>query len=215
MVERFKSLMKQLQANIRLFKKIQKRRARNWIERSPDRRTKVSTFHKITHLFLFNLILWGVTVHGYQTLFPGEITMVNPALAVGIISQTEAVSVTVTNAENPVEAGSVTHLIHSKFPEDPEVLEAIFKAESNLVTDAMGWNCLYNGKSQACKPEDRHKAWSVDCGLAQINVPGRVCPEELFDPEHNLKVARKLYDSKTSLKHWSAYKNESFKKFLE
>jgi hypothetical protein len=74
-----------------------------------------------------------------------------------------------------------------------ETMFRISKPESGHTDTSMGWNCHYqvNGKtvSKACKPEDRLKAWSVDCGFWQINVKGQVCPQELFDRYTNLKHA--------------------------
>lgn len=112
--------------------------------------------------------------------------------------------------------GSTSHveeLIKEKFQDDSEVVSAVFKAESGHRADAMGWNCYYNGVSKACLPQDRDKAWSVDCGVAQINVIGKTCPEELFDPENNLNVAKKMYESR-GLSPWVAWVSGAFKKHL-
>lgn len=117
-------------------------------------------------------------------------------------------------AESPSE---VVRMIEEKFPEEKKLITAVFKAESGHNPKSMGWNCRYteNGKtvSKACKPEDRHKAWSVDCGVAQINTIGQTCPEELFEVEHNLTVAKKMYDTR-GLNPWMAYLNGSYKKHL-
>lgn len=107
----------------------------------------------------------------------------------------------------------VQELIKEKFQDDSEVVSAVFKAESGHRSDAMGWNCYYNGQSKACLPQDRNQAWSVDCGVAQINVIGKVCPEELFDPENNLNVAKKMYESR-GLSPWVAWVSGAFKKHL-
>lgn len=116
-------------------------------------------------------------------------------------------------AEDGIAVNSISQMIAEKFPENTEIVTAVFKAESGHRADAMGWNCYYNGRSQACLPQDRSKAWSVDCGVAQINHIGKDCPEELFDPEHNLTVAKKMYDSR-GLTPWYAYLNGAFKKFM-
>ena len=118
------------------------------------------------------------------------------------------------------------HGIESKvrktFYEDPNTGYATMMGESGGNPRAMGWNCEYwatdkNGKpykySAACKPEDRGKAWSVDCGLMQINHIGKICPEELFDVDHNLIVGRGIYD-RGGWNRWWAYKSGTFKKFL-
>jgi len=113
-----------------------------------------------------------------------------------------------------VSTETIEEKIARAFPEQKELVTAVFKAESGLRTDAIGWNCYYNGKSKACLEQDRDKAWSVDCGIAQINVKGKSCPKELFNPEHNLELARKKYDTKQGLNHWYAYINQTFIKYL-
>ncbi len=108
----------------------------------------------------------------------------------------------------------VVKMIEEKFPENPKVVTAVFKAESGLNPKSMNWNCYYNGRSKSCLPQDRNKAWSVDCGLAQINRIGKDCPKELFDIENNLAEARKKFDTKQGLNHWYAFKDKLHLKFL-
>lgn len=92
-------------------------------------------------------------------------------------------------------------------------------AESRLNPKAKNWNCWYTdetGKkySTNCRVEDRHKAWSVDCGVAQINTKGKECPPELYDPIHNLSVASEKLETQ-GLRAWSVYNNGIYKRFLE
>lgn len=72
----------------------------------------------------------------------------------------------------------------------------IAKNESGYRKNAVGYNCIYDGKSQACKKEDRNLAWSVDCGVMQINVKGTVCPQELFNPFKNIDKAYSMYEKR-------------------
>lgn len=119
-----------------------------------------------------------------------------------------------TEAKNHVSPpGEVENKILAYFKDDYQTAKAVFTAESKLDQYAQGWNCRYNGKSAACKPEDRGNAWSVDCGLAQINVAGKTCPKELFDIDENLKVARKKYDAR-KWQPWCAYSNGSYLAYL-
>lgn len=116
------------------------------------------------------------------------------------------------------ERTGVEAVIADTFPEEPDTMIAIAKAESGLNVKAMGWNCRYTRKdgtmySTACVPGDRGKAWSVDCGLMQINTPGKVCPSELFDVEHNLSIARKKYE-RQGKDAWVAHWTNSYKKYL-
>jgi hypothetical protein len=76
--------------------------------------------------------------------------------------------------------------------QDPEFV-LIFTAESGLKADAKNWNCYYNGVSKACRAEDRDQAWSVDCGIAQLNFSGQECPAQSFDPIWNVDRAKEKF----------------------
>lgn len=130
---------------------------------------------------------------------------------------------TITKKSNVVLAqetpSKIEDLVKSYFPEEPEVMLAIFKHESGLNPTAQGWNCMYNGESRACKKEDRAKAWSTDCGIVQNNFPGTICPPYAFDPVWSLKEGRKKYDAnqKSGIDgklRWSSYKSGAYKKYL-
>jgi len=86
------------------------------------------------------------------------------------------------------------------------VFLAIIESESGFNPKAKNWNCYYGNKSMSCKPEDRHKAWSVDCGLGQINVKGKNCPDYLFDVDVNLMQMLNLYLSR-GFQPWNASKH--------
>lgn len=103
----------------------------------------------------------------------------------------------------------IAALVVATFPSDSEEMLAIFMAESGLNKDAVGWNCLYeeygSSVSRACKEGDRVNAWSVDCGVSQLNFKGLTCPLEAFDPVWNITVgAKKKYDSQGK-EAWTAY----------
>lgn len=105
------------------------------------------------------------------------------------------------------------------FGKDAKIATATFMHESGLVLDKQGYNCHYYNKdgirySTSCKTiEDRANAWSVDCGLTQINVKGKVCPSELFTLEGNMAEAKKKYKTQ-GLKAWASYTSGRYKKFL-
>lgn len=65
----------------------------------------------------------------------------------------------------------------------------IARMESGHNAGAKGYNCMYGKESKACAPQDKEKAWSVDCGALQINVYGKTCPVELYDLDKNLEAA--------------------------
>lgn len=98
---------------------------------------------------------------------------------------------------------------------------AITEAESHYNPRAMGWNCKYTEYnketkktetvSKACAKSDRSKAWSVDCGLMQINVYGQVCPEEYYDIPFNLKLAVGKFKGRgNTWGAWSTFNNGSY-----
>lgn len=108
----------------------------------------------------------------------------------------------------------MARMIRYYFSDDLKTALAVFKHESGLNPNSMGWNCLYDGASKACKPQDRPKAWSVDCGLAQLNFPGTVCPKEAFDPEWNLQQARAKFERR-GWQPWVAYWSDGYRQSLE
>lgn len=108
---------------------------------------------------------------------------------------------------------SIEACITKYFPEEPQIAIAVFKAESSLNPNIIGYNCRYGNKITACKVTDRHKAISKDYGLAQINDQHSKTPEVFLDPETNLKKARELYDER-GWKCWYAYTDGIYKKYL-
>lgn len=99
------------------------------------------------------------------------------------------------------------------FGSDSKVAIAVLKHESGLNLNAKGWNCIYGGKSTSCKIPDRKYAWSVDCGIAQVNVKGTECPAELLTLEGNMKQVERIYKTQ-GLNAWVSYKTGAYKKYL-
>lgn len=79
------------------------------------------------------------------------------------------------------------------FKEVPVEAILCFYKESKLKPTAMNWNCKYNGRSTSCAYKDRDNAFSVDCGVAQINTPGKYCPGNLMDYKENIKRAYQMF----------------------
>lgn len=87
-----------------------------------------------------------------------------------------------------VGAPSIEQMIEATFPEDPETMLAIAKAESRLKPEATNIN----------------RDGSKDCGIFQINsIHGYDC-EWLKVPENNMKAARAVYE-KQGLTAWATY----------
>ena len=109
---------------------------------------------------------------------------------------------------------TIDDYINSIFGDKAKIAKAVLKAESGLKLNAKGYNCYYGGKSKACKPVDRPKAHSVDCGILQINVKGQTCPDYLLTLDGNMQVAEQIYKTQ-GLRAWSAFNNKSYLKFLD
>lgn len=92
---------------------------------------------------------------------------------------------------------TIEEKIQKKFPECPEVMIAIAKAESNLDPKAININTNK----------------SIDIGLFQINSVHDKEQLKLFDVDTNIEVAREIYE-KQGLQAWASFNNKSFMKFL-
>ena len=117
---------------------------------------------------------------------------------------------------------TVEQKLHKVFGIKFEIAKAVFMAESSMNNEAKNYNCLYpvkqkDGttklKSTFCKKEDKEKAWSVDCGPAQINVKGKICPKKLMTLEGSIPTIEKIYKTQ-GLNAWVAYKTGSYKKYM-
>lgn len=84
------------------------------------------------------------------------------------------------------------------FPENPELMIAVFKAESGL--DPLAFHKNTNG--------------TVDRGIAQINSVHGGDDLEMFNVDTNLKAARAIYD-KQGIGAWYGFSNGGYKKFME
>lgn len=129
--------------------------------------------------------------------------------SIAVRGELESYKIKEAEAKKPTIVKAVAYLAKTFENEGPQVIyEAISvgKTESGWRHDAKGWNCIYDvlgnvkpqktektDVSKACKPEDRDQAWSVDCGIMQINVAGKECPKALFNPETNIQKAYEMY----------------------
>lgn len=99
------------------------------------------------------------------------------------------------------------------FGDKAVIATAVILHESGDNLKAINYNCIYGGKSTFCKPQDRAKAWSVDCGIGQINVKGKVCPRELLTLEGNMQAIEKVYKTQ-GLNAWVSYTTGRYKMYL-
>lgn len=99
------------------------------------------------------------------------------------------------------------------FGDKTNIAYAVIMHESGNDIDSINYNCYYGGISTFCKKGDESKAWSVDCGVAQINVKGQVCPPQLLTKEGSLPYIEKIYKTQ-GFNAWVSYKSGAYKKFL-
>lgn len=114
-----------------------------------------------------------------------------------------------------IKLARIKSTICDHFGENCPTATAIFIAESGLNPNAKGWNCHYGEVSKACKPEDRHLAWSVDCGIAQLNFRGQECPAEAFDYQWNIQKAYEWKFKPSGWRPWSVFNSGAYLQYLQ
>jgi hypothetical protein len=127
----------------------------------------------------------------------------------------KSLGMSVNGSKNPQIASII--LGYFGFDEVGQDFIAIFTAESGLNPKAVNYNCEYqeNGKmvSRSCSEADRGRAWSVDCGIAQLNFAGTKCPETAFDPMWNVRMAKIKFD-RQGRNAWVSSWDDNYKKYL-
>lgn len=172
--------------------------------------SRYSKKHKKAKLVFLNIIIWFVVIDGFSNWYAerGVWEIANPVLNFVRVAETA-----VEPVETPKAPETLEEKVAAAFPGEERTALAVAKSESTLKADAKGWNCRYNGISRACKPEDRAKAWSVDCGVFQINAPGTECPEHLLDPDTNIEIAKQMKETR-GWSPWVAYITGAYEKYL-
>lgn len=192
--------------------------------------------NKKVALFIINLMVWTVAIDGISNWYEsrGVWNFENAAAQVGNQAQDQSHerseeapmedgtsrgtnTVSVADVVGGTQVSSVSgSVIEAKILEafnGDRVALAVAKGESGLDPNAKGYNCKYGTRSTSCKPEDRHKAWSVDCGIYQINTIAKDCPEHLLDPETNIEIAKKMQE-KRGWNPWVAFWNGQYKNHM-
>ena len=98
----------------------------------------------------------------------------------------------------PVKEITIEEKIAKAFPENPAVMIAVAKAESNL--NPLATNRNTNG--------------SRDIGLFMINSVHGYDDLEMFDVDKNLAAAKKIYD-KQGITAWAVVNNGSYLKYVK
>lgn len=155
-----------------------------------------------TFLLIFsNFLIWFIVIgnafvpyrvyYSNATSFPELVSTDSVASSISVSLDSSAVKderageiVTESTQQTDIES-----LIRKTFPECPDTMVAIARAESHFRTNAINVN--RNG--------------TKDCGIFQVNsIHGYDC-EWLFDVQNNLKAARAVFD-KQGLNAWMTYR---------
>ena len=164
------------------------------------------TLHLVGLLLVLIVTFYGIAIAEYQKVAKGSIIIIEQAEASWDAREKEEVADEARSStesgdgvSEPVqEAGEdIESLIRAAFPEHPDIMIAIAKAESGMNHKAVNMN--RNG--------------STDIGLFQINSIHGYDETDLLDPMKNIEAARKIYANQ-GFGAWVAYKNGSYKKFL-
>lgn len=109
-------------------------------------------------------------------------------------------------AEEPQEEAQPEDLFKKYFGDKAETIKAICKAENRKEDPT----AVYHNKNG-----------SIDQGLCQINTINidKYVGENIFDPEVNIRTAKKIYDDRQKwdtdgFNAWTMYKNGKYKKYL-
>jgi hypothetical protein len=136
-----------------------------------------------------------------------------------LIAEDQVIVASVVETEVKAPLTFEQHIEHI-FGENAKIATAVLTHESSLNLKAKHYNCRYvsakTGKlySTTCKKGDSGKAWSVDCGIAQVNVKGQICPSNLMTLEGNMVAVERIYNEQ-GLKAWVSYKSGAYLKFLK
>lgn len=124
-----------------------------------------------------------------------------------VATSTESVAAGVLIRVEYDKAG-IEKLIRETFPEAPNTAVAIAKCESGLKATARAQAILSYGQESSWGIFQIHKPdWD-----ARANKLGYGDYET--DVEHNIKMARHIYDGRGSFKDWSCYNNGGYKRYL-
>ena len=165
--------------------------------------------HRVGLLLILIAVFYGISVAEYRKLAGENTIIIEQALGSEIVRiDAESDGMTVANEQGEAEDGDLAKnqdsgdglaiLIAEAFPENPEIMIAIAKAESGMNPQAVNHN--RNG--------------SIDTGLFQVNSVHGYDGLSLFDPKKNIGAAREIYD-KQGITAWASFNNGSYQKFLK
>jgi len=196
------------------------------------------TLHLVGLLLVLIVTFYGIAIAEYQKVAKGSIIIIEQAEASWDAREKEEVA---DEARNSTESGDgvsapvqeagedIESLIRSAFPEHPDIMIAIAKAESGMnpkapsTTDKMtDGRAFSHGLFQINLTVSEVGGVRCDEAFQGRNYKAHVVNEELFDrciklaqdTDISIKVAREKYEERGDFTAWGAYTSGSYKKFL-
>lgn len=143
----------------------------------------------------YEKVSWGVGTTAKNIVILVDEKEADTGLHLGAIAEAKE---EISSSEEVPPSLSIEDKIRKTFPENPELMIAIAKAESKLNPHAIN-RANSNG--------------SVDTGIFQINSIHGYSEEYLKNEDNNLKIARIVYE-KQGITAWASYNNGAYLKWL-
>ena len=172
-------------------------------------------------LVLSSALLWCAVMGSYSGEDRVYVREQDPVMTPIVVEVEKPVKKVVVKTDKATIEAKIRHY----FPRNADTMVAIAKAESHLSMEAKGYNCFYNSNktkvyrervkgsySDACLPQDRVYAWSVDCFVLQKNYIGTECPKGVTLDAHLKEVA--ALSRVQGLEAWHAFNNGSYEVHL-
>lgn len=149
-------------------------------------------------LIIINVYIYTVLSYGIISTYSIQIQPKESSVVIEVIQAKEEEVIQEEEVSSSPEL-SLEDKIRKLFPEDPETMLAIAKAESGLDTTKVN-RANTNG--------------TIDTGIFQINSVWGYSEEYLKDEANNLEVARVVYDTQ-GITAWAVYNNKKYLKYLK
>jgi hypothetical protein len=152
-------------------------------------------------LIIINVYIYTVLSYGIISTYSIQIQPKESSVVIEVIQAKEEEEVIQEEevSSSPSPEVTLEDKIRKLFPEDPEVMLAIAKAESGLNTTEVN-RANTNG--------------TIDVGIFQINSVWGYSEAYLKDEDNNLEVAREVYDTQ-GITAWAVYNNKKYLKYLK
>ena len=196
------------------------------------------TLHRVGLLLILIVTFYGIAISEYRKLAEGSTIIIEQAEASWDVREKEEVA---DEARNSTESGDgvsapvqeagedIESLIRAAFPEHPDIMIAIAKAESGMnpkaesVTDRMAdGRAFSHGLFQINLTVSEIDGVRCDKAFQGRNYEAKVIDEKLFeecvrlaqDVDESIKVAKAKYDGRGNWTAWGAYTSGTYLRHL-